>query len=212
MNKIPDEYEILERKTPFQGYFRIDKYKLRHRCFAGGWTEPFYREVFERGHAAAVLPYDPDRDEVVLQEQFRIGALEAPGSSWLLEIVAGIIDAGESAEDVARREAVEEAGLELLELHYILDYLASPGGTSERVSLYVGRVDSANAGGIFGLAAEAEDIRLRVLPFEQAMAELSSRPINPASIVIALQWLALNRDSLRQRWSGAPAPEEANAP
>ncbi len=205
MNETPNEYEILERKTPFQGYFRIDKYKLRHRRFAGGWTEPFYREVFERGHAAAVLPYDPLRDEVVLQEQFRIGALEAPGSPWLLEIVAGIIDAGESAEEVARREAVEEAGLHLQDIHHIQDYLASPGGTTERVSLFVGRVDSSNAGGIFGLAVEAEDIRVRVLPFEQAMAELAGRPINVASIVIAMQWLALNRDMLRQIWSEAPA-------
>jgi len=205
VNETPNEYEILERKTPFQGYFRIDKYKLRHRRFAGGWTEPFYREVFERGHAAAVLPYDPLRDEVVLQEQFRIGALEAPGSPWLLEIVAGIIDAGESAEEVARREAVEEAGLQLQDIHHIQDYLASPGGTTERVSLFVGRVDSSNAGGIFGLAVEAEDIRVRVLPFEQAMAELAGRPINVASIVIAMQWLALNRDMLRQIWSEAPA-------
>ncbi|MBT3170321.1 MAG: ADP-ribose diphosphatase [Rhodospirillaceae bacterium] len=205
MNETPNEYEILERKTPFQGYFRIDKYKLRHRRFAGGWTEPFYREVFERGHAAAVLPYDPLRDEVVMQEQFRIGALEAPGSPWLLEIVAGIIDAGESAEEVARREAVEEAGLQLQDIHHIQDYLASPGGTTERVSLFVGRVDSSNAGGIFGLAVEAEDIRVRVLPFEQAMAELAGRPINVASIVIAMQWLALNRDMLRQIWSEAPA-------
>lgn len=206
MSETPVEYEILERKTPFQGYFRIDKYKLRHRCFAGGWTEPFYREVFERGHAAAVLPYDPVRDAVVLQEQFRIGALEAPGGPWQLEIVAGIIDPGESVEDVARREAVEEAGLVLRELHHIQDYLASPGGTSERISLYVGRVDSTNAGGIFGLAEEAEDIRVRVLPFDQAMAEMLARPINAASIVIALQWLALNRDALRRRWSDRQAP------
>lgn len=210
MNETPNEYEILERKTPFQGYFRIDKYKLRHGRFAGGWTEPFYREVFERGHAAAVLPYDPLRDEVVLQEQFRIGALEAPGSPWLLEIVAGIIDAGESAEEVARREAVEEAGLQLQDIHHIQDYFASPGGTTERVSLFVGRVDSSNAGGTFGLAAEAEDIRVRVLPFEQAMAELAGRPINVASILIAMQWLALNRDMLRQMWSAAP-PRDAES-
>ncbi len=205
MNETPNEYEILERKTPFQGYFRIDKYKLRHRCFAGGWTEPFYREVFERGHAAAVLPYDPARDVVVLQEQFRIGALDAPGSPWLLEIVAGIIDAGEEVEDVARREAVEEAGLELGELLHIQNYFASPGGTSERISLFVGRVDSTKAGGIFGVASEAEDIRVRVLPFEQAMAELARRPINAATVIIAMQWLALNRDMLRQLWSEAPA-------
>ncbi|MEE8173042.1 MAG: NUDIX domain-containing protein [Alphaproteobacteria bacterium] len=203
MSETPDEYEIIERETPFQGYFRIDKYKLRHRCFDGSWTQPIWREVFERGHAAAVLPYDPVRDAVVLQEQFRVGALDAPGGPWMLEIVAGIIDLGEGIEEVARREALEEAGLVLQELLHIQDYLVSPGGTTERVSLFVGRADSSDAGGVFGLAQEAEDIRVRVLPFEQAMAELHGRPINVASLVIAMQWLALNRDMLRQRWSGA---------
>ncbi len=205
MRETPDEYEIIERETPFQGYFRIDKYKLRHRCFDGGWTEPFHREVFERGHAAVVLPYDPVRDEVVLQEQFRIGAIEAPGSPWLLEIVAGIIDAGEIVEEVVRREAREEAGLELQDLVHVQDYLVSPGGTSERVSLFVGRTDSSKAGGVHGLAEEAEDIRVCVLSFEAAMAELRDRPISAASIIIAMQWLALNREVLRVRWSGSEA-------
>ena len=202
MSETPDEYEIIERTTPFQGYFRIDKFKLRHRCFDGGWTEPFWREVFERGHAAAVLPYDPVLDAVILQEQFRIGAIEAPGGPWMLEIVAGIIGPGEEIEDVVRREALEEAGLVLEELHHVQDYLASPGGTTESVSLFVGRADSSTAGGVFGLAEEAEDIRVRVLPFGEAMAEMQGRAMNVASLVIAMQWLALNRDMLRRRWSG----------
>ena len=202
MSQTPDEYEIIERETPFQGYFRIDKYKLRHRCFDGGWTEPVWREVFERGHAAAVLPHDPVRDAVVLQEQFRVGALAAKGGPWMLEIVAGIIDLGESAEEVVRREALEGAGLKLRELHHVQDYLVSPGGTTETVSLFVGHVDSSTAGGVFGLAEEAEDIRVRVLPFDAAMAELGHRSINVASIVIAMQWLAANRDMLKGRWLG----------
>jgi ADP-ribose pyrophosphatase len=211
VRETPDEYEIIERQTPFQGYFRIAKYKLRHRCFDGGWTQPFWRELFERGHAAAVLPYDPLRDEVILQEQFRVGALDAPGGPWQLEIVAGIVDAGEGVEEVVRREALEEAGLTLRELHHIQDYLVSPGGTTETVALFVGRADSSSAGGVFGLAEEAEDIRVRVLPFEQAMAEMRERPINAATIVIAMQWLALNRDMLRRLWLGAQAPSGAEA-
>lgn len=202
MSQTPDEYEIIERETPFQGYFRIDRYKLRHRCFDGGWTAPVWREVFERGHAAAVLPYDPVRDAVILQEQFRVGALAAKGGPWMLEIVAGIIDRGESVEDVVRREALEEAGLKLRELHHVQDYLVSPGGTTETVSLFVGHADSSTAGGVFGLAEEAEDIRVRVLPFDAAMAELGRRSINVASIVIAMQWLAANRDMLKGRWLG----------
>ncbi|HJN60108.1 MAG TPA: NUDIX domain-containing protein [Alphaproteobacteria bacterium] len=211
MRETPDEYEIIERQTPFRGYFRIAKYKLRHRCFDGGWAQPVWRELFERGHAVAVLPYDPLRDEVVLQEQFRVGALDAPGGPWLLEIVAGIIDAGEGVEEVARREALEEAGLTLQELHHIQDYLVSPGGTTETVALFVGRADSSTAGGVFGLAEEAEDIRVSVLPFEQAMAEMQERPINAATIVIAMQWLALNRDMLRRLWLGAEAGSGAEA-
>ena len=211
MRETPDEYEIIERQTPFRRYFRIDNYKLRHRCFDGGWAQPVWRELFERGHAVAVLPYDPLRDEVVLQEQFRVGALDAPGGPWLLEIVAGIIDAGEGVEEVARREALEEAGLTLQELHHIQDYLVSPGGTTETVALFVGRADSNSAGGVFGLAEEAEDIRVSVLPFEQAMAEMQERPINAATIVIAMQWLALNRDMLRRLWLGAETGSGAEA-
>ncbi len=211
MRETPDEYEIIERQTPFRRYFRIDNYKLRHRCVDGGWAQPVWRELFERGHAVAVLPYDPLRDEVILQEQFRVGALDAPGGPWLLEIVAGIIDAGEGVEEVARREALEEAGLTLQELHHIQDYLVSPGGTTETVALFVGRADSNSAGGVFGLAEEAEDIRVSVLPFEQAMAEMQERPINAATIVIAMQWLALNRDMLRRLWLGAETGSGAEA-
>ena len=66
--------DILERVTAFQGYFRVDRYRLRHETFDGGMSAEITREIFERGHAAAALPYDPVRDEVVLLEQFRVGA------------------------------------------------------------------------------------------------------------------------------------------
>lgn len=201
MVKTPNEFEILAREIAYQGYFRIDKFTLRYRRFSGEWSRPISREIFERGHAAAVLPYDPARDEVVLLEQFRAGAMEAPDGAWMLEPVAGIIEDDEDAAEVARREAVEEAGVDLGELIHMWDYLVSPGGTTESVSLYLGRVDAANAGGLFGLEHEAEDIRAFVLPFEAAMAELSRRTTVVASLVIAMQWLALNRDDVRRRWS-----------
>lgn len=195
------DYEILKRETAFQGHFRIDRYRLRFRLHDGGMSREITRELFERGHAVAVLPYDPVRDAVVLLEQFRIGALEAPGGPWCLEPVAGIIDEGETLEDVARREAREEAGLELSALIKMHDYLSSPGGTSERVTLYLGRVDAANAGGLHGLADEAEDIRSLVLGFDEAWAEMTRRPIAVASLLIAMQWLALNRARVRQEWT-----------
>lgn len=194
------DVEIIERTVAFQGHFRVDRYRLRFRRFAGGLSREISRELFERGHAAAVLPYDPLRDVVVLLEQFRVGAIGAPGRPWCLEPVAGIIEAGERAEEVARREAVEEAGIELSALWPICDYLASPGGTSERVALFLGRIDATKAGGIHGLADEGEDIRSLVLPFDDAWREMMARPNPVASLLIAMQFLALNRDKVRQAW------------
>ena len=196
------DYRILTHEVAYQGFFRIERFRLRHQLFAGGWTEELIRELFERGHAAAVLPYDPALDELVLVEQFRIGALQAPGGPWLLEIVAGIIDPGEQPEQVVRREAVEETGLTLGETEFICDYLVSPGGTSERIALFCGRVDASDAGGIHGLEAEGEDIRVSRVSYEQATEMLASGRLNSASAIIAMQWLMLNRTRLREQWCG----------
>ena len=195
-----ERVEIIEQEVPFQGYFRIDRYRLRHRKFEGGWTEPLSREVFERGHAAAVLLYDPARDTVVLIEQFRIGAYTAELEPWLIETVAGIIEPGEQAEEVVRREAREEAGCEVTDLRPIGTYLMTPGGSSETIAFFCGRVDSAGAGGIHGLAHEGEDIRVVVLTSDEALARLEAGEIINANAVLPLQWLALNRVRLKQLW------------
>jgi len=195
--------EIVDKTVCYDGFFRLERYRLRHRLFSGAWSRVLTRELFERGHAAAVLPYDPALDAVVLVEQFRIGALEAPGSPWLLEIVAGIIDPGETPEDVVRREAVEEANCQIEALIHIYDYFVSPGGTSERISLFCGKVDAAGAGGLYRLEAEEEDIRVTVVPFAEAIAQLHAGKINSAAPIIALQWLQLNHDELRARWGVA---------
>ena len=194
------DVEILEKAEVFKGYFRVDRYRLRHRLFSGGWSEEMTREVFERGHAAAVLPYDPVRDAVVLIEQFRIGAYAAGHKPWLLEIVAGIIEDGEPAEAVVRREAVEEAGCDITDLMPISTYLVSPGGTSESIRIYCGRVDSKDLGGIHGIAEEHEDIRVVVTPFAEAEKMLVEGRIDNATALISLQWLALNRARLRELW------------
>ncbi len=193
--------EVLEKTTPYRGFFRMDVYRLRHRTFDGGWTQVLSREVFERGHAVAVLPYDPERDRVILIEQFRIGAFAAGLDAWLLETVAGIIEAGESAEEVARREAQEEAGCHITDLAPIAEVMLSPGGCSETLSIYCGRVDSRGAGGIHGLAHEGEDIRVLVLPPEEALARVMATRGANANAIIPLQWLLLNRRELRERWS-----------
>ncbi len=194
------DIDLVEKTTPYDGYFRIERYRLRHRRFGGGWTEVFEREVFERGRAAVVLPYDPARDAVVLIEQFRIGAYVAGLGPWLIEPVAGIIEPGESPEDVARREAIEEAGCEIAELEPIGTVLSSPGGCSEVSHLYCGRVDSTGVGGIHGLEYEHEDIRAFTLPAEIALARLAKGEFDNAITIMTLQWLALNRERLKKIW------------
>jgi ADP-ribose pyrophosphatase len=197
------DVEIIVKETPFQGYFRIDRYRLRHRLFAGGMGRPIRREVFERGHAVALLPYDPVLDQVVLIEQFRIGAYAAGRAPWLVEIVAGIIEAGETADDVARRETQEEAGLTIIgELEPIAEYLASPGASTETVAVFCGRVDASRADGIHGHADEGEDIRVLAMPVDDALARLAAGKIDNSPGIIALQWLALNRERLRRKWLG----------
>lgn len=197
---MPPDVDILSTETCYQGFFRIDRYRLRHRLFKGGWSRPLTREVFERGHAVAVLPYDPQRDEVVLIEQFRIGALAAHDHAWLLEIAAGIIEPGEDPLHVAHREVREETGCIIETLQPICTFYCSPGGTSETIALYCACVDASGCSGIHGLADEGEDIRVSAIPFSRAVELLEQGRLNSASIIIALQWLMQQRDRLRKEW------------
>ncbi|MFA5530066.1 MAG: NUDIX domain-containing protein [Thiohalomonadaceae bacterium] len=195
------DVEILEKTVCYEGFFKLEKYRLRHRRFAGDMSPVLTRELFERGHAVAVMLYDPVRDRIVLLEQFRIGALQFAGGPWLLEIVAGIVEPGERAEEVALRECREETGVEPTALEPICTYLVSPGGTSESISLFCGRVDSTGVGGLHGLADESEDIRVCTVSFDEAWDLFRQGRINSAAPVIALQWLAMNRTALRERWA-----------
>ncbi len=200
-----NDVEILETETVWKGYFRMDRLRLRHRLFAGGWGQPITREVFERGNAAALLPYDPVRDEVVLIEQFRVGALTASAEPWLVEIVAGIIEDGETAEDVVHRETVEEAGCPVTDIVPIMDVFTTPGGSSERIAIFLGRVDAQGVGGVHGLADEGEDIRVFTESLDKALARLADGDIANLIAVAALQWLALNRKKLRRQWLAGDA-------
>ena len=195
-----NDVEIIQRETCFQGFYRLDRLRLRHLQFAGGMGPALSRELFVRHDAVCVLPYDPQRDAVVLIEQFRVGALDKSENPWLLELVAGLIDKDEQPEEVARREAVEEAGLTLGALWPITAYYPSPGGSDERVHLFVGRCDSAAAAGIHGLPEEGEDIRVHVWPLEDALQAVKDGRIDNAASIIALQWLALNRAEVRGLW------------
>ncbi|NCF34897.1 MAG: NUDIX domain-containing protein [Gammaproteobacteria bacterium] len=190
-------WKLESHRTLFEKYFRLDEYSISHELFAGGNSPVFTREIFERGVVVAVLPYDPRRGKVVLIEQFRAGAIDDADGPWLVECVAGVIDAGESERQVALRECVEEAGCNIERLETISNYYVSPGGTSEHCSLFCGIVDSEGVGGIHGLSHEHEDIRVMVMDAEQAYAWVRVGRIRSSATIIALLWLELNESRLR---------------
>ena len=192
--------EIKSVESVYNGFFKINEFKLTHALFNGGKSSVVCREIFERGHAVAVLPYDPIENKVILIEQLRIGALATKQSPWLLEVVAGMIDKPEETSQVAIREAKEEADLTITKLIPILDYLSSPGGTTERVYLYLGIVDSKEAGGVFGLEEEQEDIKVHVFDYNEAIALLNDGQLDNAATVICMQWLALHKSKLDKEY------------
>ncbi|MGE8410897.1 MAG: NUDIX domain-containing protein [Pseudomonas sp.] len=200
-HSTPSAVQIVRRENCFQGFYRLDRLHLRHELFAGGMGPEISREVFIRHDAVCLLPYDPQRDEVVLIEQFRVGAMGKAATPWLVELVAGLIDKDEQPEQVARREAQEEAGLDISALWPMTQYFPSPGGSTELVHLYLGRCDSSAAGGLHGLVEEAEDIRVSVMAYEDAQQAMRDGLICNAASIIALQWLALNRAEVRGLWS-----------
>jgi len=195
-----DDYEITNQELLYQGVFRLSRYHLKHRKFTGGWSKVFTREIFERPSAAAVLPYDPVLSRVVLIEQFRAGALAAPQSPWLVEIVAGLYSKDESPQDVVRRESIEEAGSEILDIHPICEYFVSPGGSNEYLKLFVGRANAAQPEGFFGLDEENEDIRAFSVPSKKAFEMVKDGTIKTSPAIIALQWLQINQEWLNNLW------------
>ena len=196
----PDAVDCRKIEPLYRRFFGASLYTLRHQTFAGGWTPPIEREVYERGHAVAILPYDPRTDRLVLIEQFRIGALVAGWHPWVVEIAAGIIEPGESPDEVARRETREETGLAVQRLEFVAHLLSTPGGSSETVAVYCAEVDATKAPEHGGLVEETEDIRVFTMPVDEALAAMDRGSVNNACTFLALQWLALNRDSLRRRW------------
>lgn len=194
------DIELLSTERVYQGFFRLDKLTFRHRLHDGGWSGEVKREIYQRSDAVAVLALDVRRCEVVLIEQLRIGGTSSQHGPWLLECIAGMIEPGEQAEDVCRREAMEEAGLSIGRLHKALSYLSSPGGTTERLHIYIGEADLSHAGGVHGLDEENEDILVHRVPLDTAFEWLESGRIDNASTVIALQWLALNQQQIFANW------------
>jgi ADP-ribose pyrophosphatase len=201
VNKMTNDDILIENEEwMYQGFISVKRYNLKHKLYGGGWSNTFTREMVIRKHAAAVLPYDPILDRVILIQQFRIGALEDRNSAWLYEIVAGLMDKDETPEQVVKREMQEEAGVEVLELVKLYNYWMSPGGSNEFLTLFCAKVDASQAGGIHGLAEENEDIKVQTFSSAEAFEMIKSGEVRNCSSVLALQWLELHRESLRERW------------
>ena len=191
----PNPVTPLACDTVFQGHYRVDRHRLRHQQYAGGEGAPISREVFERGHGVVVLPYDPARDRVALIEQFRIAPYIVGDRAWMIEAIAGLIDPGETPEDVARREAKEEAGLTLGKLVPMMRYYVSPGGTTETLVFFAAPTELPDGtGGLHGLDSEGEDIRVLLVDTGTALAMAEDGRIISGPAIAALQWLALHSE------------------
>lgn len=201
------QIEIIERQQERFGFLKLESIQFRHSLFAGGLSQPIRRDRMVDRDAVGVLLFDPEAQQLVLIEQFRVGALEQGEGAWLLEIVAGYVGKDEDPEQVARREALEEAEAEISGLIPISKFWVSPGASDETFEIFCGIVDSSKLGGIHGLDDEDEDIQLVKLGIDEALAELYGGRANSTSIIIALQWLAIHRDRIRFEngsWSLCP--------
>jgi ADP-ribose pyrophosphatase len=199
--RSPGDVETLDRDFAYAKYFGLEEHRLRHRRFDGGMSEVVARGVFTSGDAVTVLPFDPRTGAVLMVEQFRTGphARRDP-REWSIETVAGRCDRAEPPEQTARREAQEEAGLELGRMEQIAAYYPSPGIMSEFITAFVAEAELSRAGGVHGLAEEHEDIRTIVVPLADALAAAAAGEVDNAPLLLSLYWLDRNADRLRRAW------------
>jgi ADP-ribose pyrophosphatase len=196
------DVEIARVRTVSARHLRIDTFGFRHRRFSGEWSAEREYDVLRRGQAVAIVLYDPDRDAVVLVEQFRLPALLAGSSPWQLEVAAGLNDTDETPEAVAVRETHEETGLALISDPVLIQrYLSSAGNSDEGIVLFCGRVDSTAAVGVHGLPEEHEDIRVVVKTLAEVEALLDTGAVESGHTLIGLYWLLRHREHLRRLWS-----------
>jgi ADP-ribose pyrophosphatase len=195
-----EDAKILVEETVYKGFFEMKRYQAKYKLFDGGWSKVVSREMFERGHAVAVLPYDPITEEFVLIEQFRLGAMATSNKPWMIEVIAGMIEPGEDLDDVCHRESFEEAGISLTHLQKVMSYLSSPGGTTERLHIFMAKTDASLAHGVHGLDNESEDILVHRVKESKAREMLDEGKVDNAAAIIALQWFFLNKPKLLQSW------------
>ena len=197
---LSGDVTVEKRHYPYANFFSVEEYDLSYRRFDGTMSATVNRATFISGDAVTVLPYDPVRDRVLLIEQFRAGPFaRGDANPWQLEAIAGRIDPGETAEDAARREAVEEAGLELGTLLPVAGYYPTPGAKAEFLYSFLALCDLPDGcAGVFGMASEAEDIRGHLVPFDALMALVASGEASNAPLVLTALWLQHERGRLRK--------------
>lgn len=204
MDDLPShpDLRVVAHEVAFKRHLRLDVVRFHHRQFSGEWSGERVYDVVRRGAAVAILLYDPERDAVVLVEQFRLPPLLAGYSPWVVEVVAGLVDKdGESDDEVARRETGEEAGLPIIgELIPIQRYVPMPGNSDETIMLFCGRVNSAGAGGVHGLPDEHEDIKVIVRSAADLEAMVEAGQIETGHTLICLYWFFRHREELRRKW------------
>ena len=195
-----DSKLVLE-EIVYAGFYRMVRLYLRHRLFKGGWSETLEREVVLHGRVAVIIPYDPKMDRVVLLEQFRNGKFAAGDyQPWSISIAAGMIEEGESAEETARREIVEETGCQVGHMEKALTFYSMPGGSSQRITIFCAEVSAEFATGIHGISEEGEDIRVFSEPYYRCKEMLEHDQFDNAATIIGIEWLGRNRDRLRKLW------------
>jgi len=195
------DWKIKQRERTYDGHFKVDKLVVRHELYAGGYSNDLMRERVTRKNSVAVLPYDPHREVLILIEQFRVGPLEQDNNPWLVEIVAGLVEEGESYEDVARREAMEEANCKIEQLHFVSSFYPSPGGFAELAHVYIGKVNSESVGGVYGQDHEGEDIRVNVVSVDDVFKMLANGKIRSAIPMIALYSFKNLHKDLHNKWT-----------
>lgn len=197
---VARDVKILDHKRAHLNFFGIEEARLRFRRFDGTMSAPMERSAQMVGDAAVVLPYDPRLDRVLLIQQFRAPVfLAGDPAPWVWEPVAGLVDPGETPEETARREAVEEAGVTLDRLESVGKSFASTGSSGEFLHLYVGIADLAGAGqGTGGLDTEGEDILPRLFSFDALMEMVDRGAVRDMPLLATALWLARHRDRLRK--------------
>jgi ADP-ribose pyrophosphatase len=189
------DVDIEKEETVYDGFFTMKRFTLKHKLFEGGSTESITRENLLQGEAVAVILYDPNEDVILLGKQFRVGTMREP-SPWLLEVVAGRFEEGETPDEVAIRESEEEMQADIKKLIHLFDFYSSPGATDEKVYYYCGIVDSRNMKRVCGLKEENEDISVDLYKLDDAIQMVKENKIQDGIAIVGIQWLALNRDEL----------------